>query len=165
MKASGVSVLMAVILAPALFVLSNFCSYVIGHSPHFDLITGTCSAVQGLILWINIVALAKLIESLRTQGPGALALASAGTAAAALSAESTEFTVTLKADREAKITYPANRKIAVIKVLRDVAGLEIRDGKELVEGESSPVRLGISDDEVEIMKRKLEDIGARMEIQ
>lgn len=165
MKASGVSVLIAAILAPALFVLSYFCSYVIGHSSHFDLTTATCSAVQGLILYINILALTRLIESLRAQGPSALAPASAGTSAAALSAEPMEFTVSLKADREAKITYPANRKIAVIKVLRDVAGLGIKEGRALVEGASSPVGLGITDTEVETMKRKLEDIGARMEIQ
>jgi large subunit ribosomal protein L7/L12 len=81
----------------------------------------------------------------------------AGAAAAAPVEEQTEFTVTLK-------EYPADKKVTVIKVIREITGLGLKEAKDLVEGVPSTVKEAISKADVEVIKKKLEETGAKVEV-
>ncbi len=90
--------------------------------------------------------------------PVAVAAASgAGGAAAAPAEEQTEFTVLLK-------EYPADKKVTVIKVIREITGLGLKEAKDLVEGVPSTVKEAISKADSDSIKKKLEDVGAKVEI-
>ena len=89
--------------------------------------------------------------------PVAAAAAGAAAAAAAPVEEQTEFTVTLK-------EYPADKKVGVIKVVRELTGLGLKEAKDLVEGVPSTVKEGVNKADSETMKKKLEDAGAKVEI-
>ena len=80
-----------------------------------------------------------------------------GAAAAAPAEEQTEFTVTLK-------EYPADKKVTVIKVIREITGLGLKEAKDLVEGVPSTVKEAISKADVEVIKKKLEETGAKVEV-
>ena len=86
--------------------------------------------------------------------PGA---AAAGGAAAAPAEEQTEFAVTLK-------EYPADKKVTVIKVIREITGLGLKEAKDLVEGVPSLVKEGVAKADAEGMKKKLEEAGAKVEV-
>ena len=81
----------------------------------------------------------------------------AGAAAAAPVEEKTEFTVTLK-------EYPADKKVTVIKVIREITGLGLKEAKDLVEGVPSLVKEGVNKADSDAMKKKLEESGAKVEI-
>jgi large subunit ribosomal protein L7/L12 len=81
----------------------------------------------------------------------------AGGAAAAPVEEQTEFTVTLK-------EYPADKKVTVIKVIREITGLGLKEAKDLVVGAPSTVKESISKADVEVIKKKLEEVGAKVEV-
>jgi len=82
----------------------------------------------------------------------------AGAAAAAAPVEEkTEFSVTLK-------EYPADKKVGVIKVIRELTGLGLKEAKDLVEGVPSLVKDAVNKADSETMKKKLEDAGAKVEI-
>ena len=83
-------------------------------------------------------------------GPG-------GAAPAEKPAEKTEFTVQLDG-------FDAAKKINVIKVVREITGLGLKEAKDLVEGFPKPVKENISKDEAEALKKKLEDGGAKVEL-
>ena len=85
--------------------------------------------------------------------------AAAGPAAAAAAPveEKTEFAVTLK-------EYPADKKVTVIKVIREITGLGLKEAKDLVEGVPSLVKEGVNKADSDAMKKKLEDAGAKVEI-
>ena len=90
--------------------------------------------------------------------PVAVAAAPAGGAAAAAPAEEkTEFTVILK-------EYPADKKVTVIKVIREITGLGLKEAKDLVEAVPSTVKEAVSKADSESYKKKLEDAGAKVEI-
>jgi large subunit ribosomal protein L7/L12 len=84
-------------------------------------------------------------------GPGA------GAAAAAPAEEQTEFTVTLK-------EYPADKKVTVIKVIREITGLGLKEAKDLVEGVPATVKEAVNKADSDAMKKKLEDVGAKVEV-
>jgi large subunit ribosomal protein L7/L12 len=85
------------------------------------------------------------------------AAAGAGAAAAGKEVEEqTEFTVILKEIGE--------NKIAVIKAVREVTTLGLKEAKDLVEGAPKPVKEGVNKDEAASMKKKLEESGAKVEI-
>ena len=89
-----------------------------------------------------------------------VAVAVGGGAAAAAAApveEQTEFTVTLK-------EYPADKKVTVIKVIREITGLGLKEAKDLVEGVPALVKEGISKADVDTIRKKLEEAGAKVEI-
>jgi large subunit ribosomal protein L7/L12 len=86
----------------------------------------------------------------------AAAPAAAGAAAAPVE-EKTEFTVVLK-------EYPADKKVSVIKVVRELTGLGLKEAKDLVEGVPSTVKEAVSKADSETMKKKLEDSGAKVEV-
>jgi large subunit ribosomal protein L7/L12 len=71
--------------------------------------------------------------------------------------EQTEFAVTLK-------EYPATRRVTVIKVIREITGLGLKEAKDLVEGVPSLVKEGVSKADVRVMKKKLEEAGAKVEV-
>ena len=89
--------------------------------------------------------------------PVAVAAAPAAGAAAAPAEEQTEFTVTLK-------EYPADKKVTVIKVIREITGLGLKEAKDLVEAAPSTVKEAVSKADSEAFKKKLEDAGANVEI-
>lgn len=87
----------------------------------------------------------------------AAAAAPAATAAAPAAAEEqTEFTVVL--------TAAGANKINVIKVVREITGLGLKEAKDLVDGAPKPVKEGVSKDEAEAVKTKLTDAGASVEL-
>ena len=83
--------------------------------------------------------------------------AAAGGAAAAPAEEKTEFTVSLK-------EYPADKKVGVIKVIRELTGLGLKEAKDLVEGVPGTVKEGVNKADSDTMKKKLEEAGAKVEI-
>ena len=87
-----------------------------------------------------------------------VAAAAGPAAAAAPAAEAqTEFTVILK-------EYPADKKVGVIKVIRELTGLGLKEAKDLVEGVPSTVKEGVNKADSDAMKKKLEEAGAKVEI-
>src|SRR6266849_865812 len=89
-----------------------------------------------------------------------VAIAAGGGAGAAVAApveEKTEFTATLK-------EYPAEKKVTVIKVIREITGLGLKEAKDLVEGVPSTVKESVSKADSDAMKKKLEDAGAKVEV-
>ena len=89
-----------------------------------------------------------------------VAMVSGGAAAGAAAApaeEKTEFTVVLK-------EYPADKKVGVIKVVRELTGLGLKEAKDLVEGVPGTVKEGVNKADSDNMKKKLEDAGAKVEI-
>jgi large subunit ribosomal protein L7/L12 len=89
--------------------------------------------------------------------PVAIAAAPGAAAAAPAAEEKTEFTVTLK-------EYPADKKVSVIKVIREITGLGLKEAKDLVEGAPSTVKEAVSKADSETIKKKLEEVGAKVEI-
>jgi large subunit ribosomal protein L7/L12 len=83
--------------------------------------------------------------------------AGGGAAAAEKPPEKTEFTVQLDG-------FDAAKKINVIKVVREITGLGLKEAKDLVEGSPKPVKENISKDEAEALKKKLEDGGAKVSL-
>ncbi len=86
----------------------------------------------------------------------AVAAAPAGGAAAAAAEEQTEFTVVLA-------EFGAN-KVSVIKAVREITGLGLKEAKDLVDGAPKPVKEGVDKAAAEEAKKKLEDAGAKVEI-
>ncbi len=80
-----------------------------------------------------------------------------GAAAAAPVEEQTEFTVTLK-------EYPADKKVTVIKVVRELTGLGLKEAKDLVEGAPAVVKDAVNKADSANMKKKLEEAGAKVEV-
>jgi large subunit ribosomal protein L7/L12 len=109
---------------------------------------------------IEVVDLVKAMEEkfgVSAAAPVAMAAAAPGAAAAAPVEEKTEFTVTLK-------EYPPEKKVTVIKVVREVTGLGLKEAKDLVEGAPSTVKEGVNKADSEKIKKSLEDAGAKVEV-
>src|SRR6059058_1159143 len=102
--------------------------------------------------------LAKMLEEKwGVSAAAAVAVAAApGAAAAAPAEEKTEFTVVLTAAGE--------KKIEVIKEVRALTGLGLKEAKDLVEGAPKPVKEGVNKDEAEKLKVQLEKAGAKVEL-
>lgn len=101
----------------------------------------------------------RLEDELGVSAAAAMPMAVAGAAmpgAAPAEEEQTEFTVTL--------TEIGPKKINVIKVVREVTSLGLKEAKDLVEGTPSPVKEGIPKDEAEAVQKKFEEVGAKAEI-
>ena len=113
---------------------------------------------------LPVLQMAELIKELEGKwgvkaAPAAVAVAAGPAAAgpaAAAAEEQTEFNVVL-ADGGAK-------KIQVIKVVREITGLGLKEAKELVEGAPKSVKEGVSKADAEDMKKKLEEAGAQIEL-
>ena len=112
---------------------------------------------------ISVLELSQLVKRLEQElGVSAAAAApvvvagGGGAAAAAPAEEKTEFTVTL--------TDVGANKINVIKVVREVTSLGLKEAKDLVDGAPKLVKEGVSKDEAAAMKKKFEEVGATVEI-
>jgi large subunit ribosomal protein L7/L12 len=113
---------------------------------------------------MSVFELAELIEAFKTKfnvtiaaAPVGGAAAGGGAAAAApVAEEQTEFTVMLK--------EAGAKKIQVIKVVREITGLGLKEAKDLVDGAPSQVRADVSKDEAASLKAKLEEQGAVVEV-
>ena len=110
---------------------------------------------------LTVLELNELVKALEEEfgvtaaAPVAAAGAVAGGAAAG-AAEQTEFTVTLKDGGASKIN--------VIKVVREITGLGLKEAKESVDGAPKEVKAGVSKEEAESIKAKLEEAGASVEV-
>jgi large subunit ribosomal protein L7/L12 len=110
-----------------------------------------------------VIHLAEMIKTLEDKwGVKAAPVAVAGVAAAAGPAaapveEKTEFAIELK-------EAPADKKIAVIKVVREITGLGLKEAKDLVDGAPKQLKEGVNKAEAEEMKKKLEEAGAKVEL-
>ncbi len=109
------------------------------------------------------VELGDYLEEVHKIKPAASAVAVAagpgggGAAVAEKPAEKTEFTVQLDG-------FDAAKKINVIKVVREITGLGLKEAKDLVEGAPKPVKENVSKDEAEKFKKQLEDGGAKVSL-
>jgi large subunit ribosomal protein L7/L12 len=115
--------------------------------------------IQGLTL-LEASQLVKLLEEkLGVSAAAAAPVAAAGGGAAAAAPvveEKTEFTVVL--------TAAGANKINVIKAVREVTSLGLKEAKDLVDGAPKPVKEGVSKDEAEAIKKKFVDVGATVEV-
>jgi large subunit ribosomal protein L7/L12 len=110
---------------------------------------------------MEVVDLIKALEEkwgVSAAAPVAVAAVGAapGAAAAPAAEEQTEFTVTM--------TSFGSNKVGVIKVIREITGLGLKEAKDLVEGVPSTVKEGVSKADAEAIKKKLEEAGAAAEI-
>ncbi|HEX2584926.1 MAG TPA: 50S ribosomal protein L7/L12 [Steroidobacteraceae bacterium] len=108
---------------------------------------------------LEIVDLVKMMEDkfgVTAAAPVAVAAVAAGGAAAPAAEEKTEFTVTMT-------DFGAN-KVGVIKVIREITGLGLKEAKDLVEGVPSAVKEGVSKADADGIKKKLEEAGAKADI-
>ena len=107
---------------------------------------------------LEAAELAKLLEEKwGVSAAAAVAVAAApGAAAAAPAEEKTEFTVVLAA--------AGDKKIEVIKEVRAITGLGLKEAKDLVEGAPKPVKEGVNKDEADKIKAQLEKAGAKVEL-
>jgi large subunit ribosomal protein L7/L12 len=108
------------------------------------------------------VELGDYLEEVHHIKPAASAVAVAGpsgggAAVAEKPAEKTEFTVTLEG-------FDAAKKINVIKVVREITGLGLKEAKDLVEGSPKPVKENVSKEDAEKVKKQLEDGGAKVSV-
>ena len=117
-----------------------------------------------VIEWLSsqsVLQLNELVKELETKwGVSAAAVAAApaagGAAPAAAAAEQTEFTVVLK--------EAGANKIGVIKEVRAITGLGLKEAKDLVEGAPKPIKENVAKAEAEELKKKLEAVGAKVEL-
>ena len=108
---------------------------------------------------MDLVDLVKLMEEkfgVTAAAPVAVAAAGGGGAAAAPVEEKTEFTVVLAAIGE--------KKVEVIKAVREITGLGLKEAKDLVEGAPQPVKEGVNKADADSFKKKLEAAGAKVEV-
>ena len=126
----------------------------------------TQQQVVDYIKGISVLELSQLVKALETElgvsaaaaMPMAMPMAGGGAAAgaAAPAEEKTEFTVTL--------TDVGGNKINVIKAVREVTSLGLKEAKDLVESAPKPIKEGVSKDEAATIKKKFEEAGAKVEI-
>ena len=110
---------------------------------------------------LTVLELADLVSALEEEfgvsaAAGAVVVAAGGAAAGAAAEEKTEFDVVM--------TSFGEKKLDVIKVVRELTGLGLKEAKEMVEGVPSKVKEGASKEEAEEIKAKLEEVGAKVEL-
>lgn len=121
----------------------------------------TKDAVVEYLSNMPVIEIAGLVKELEEKwgvsaAPVAVAGAGGGGAAAEAAEEQTEFDVIL--------TEAGAKKIQVIKAVREITSLGLKEAKELVEGVPKPIREGISKEDAAELKKKLEEAGAKVEV-
>ena len=124
----------------------------------------TQQQVVEYIKGISVLELSQLVKTLESElgvsaaaaMPMAMPGGGGGAAAAAPAEEKTEFTVTL--------TEVGTNKINVIKVVREITALGLKEAKDLVEGAPKPIKEGVNKDEAAAIKKKFEEVGAKVKI-
>ncbi|HEY3305290.1 MAG TPA: 50S ribosomal protein L7/L12 [Candidatus Binatia bacterium] len=120
----------------------------------------TRDQVKEFIKQSSVMEIAALVKELEQElgisaaAPVAVAAAAAGPAAAA--EEKTEFNVIL--------ANAGDKKIQVIKVVRELTGLGLKEAKDLVDGAPKPIKEGVSKADAENIKKKVEEVGGKVEI-
>jgi large subunit ribosomal protein L7/L12 len=127
----------------------------------------TQAQVIEYIKGISVLELSQLVKALESElgvsAAAAMPMAMPGMAgggaagAAAPVEEKTEFTVTLT-------SFPADRKINIIKVVREVTSLGLKEAKDLVEAAPKAIKEGVPKDEAEAIRKKFEEAGAKVEV-
>ena len=125
----------------------------------------TQAEVIDYIKGISVLELSQLVKELEKElgvsaaaaMPMAMPGGGGGAAAAAPAEEKTDFTVSL-------VSFPADKKINIIKVVREVTSLGLKEAKDLVEGAPKPIKEGVPKDEAAAIKKKFEEVGAKVEI-
>ena len=115
--------------------------------------------IQGVIEQLNhftVLELAELSKALQEAWGVSAAIAAPAAAAAAVVEEQTEFSVVLVA--------AGPNKIPVIKVVREITGLGLKEAKDVVDGAPKSVKDGATKEEAAALKAKLEEVGAQVEI-
>ena len=108
---------------------------------------------------MTVLELSELVKALEEEfgvSAAPVAVAAAPGAAAAAAEEKTEFDVVLKG--------AGANKIAVVKVVKEVTGLGLKEAKEIVDNAPKALKEGISKDDAEAIKAKLEEAGAEVEV-
>jgi large subunit ribosomal protein L7/L12 len=122
----------------------------------------TSQQVVEYIKGISVLELSQLVKTLESElgvsaaAPMMMGGGGGGAAAAAPVEEKTEFTVTL--------TEVGGNKINVIKVVREITALGLKEAKDLVESAPKPIKEGVNKDEAAAIKKKFEDVGAKVEV-
>ena len=124
----------------------------------------TQQQVVEYIKGISVLELSQLVKTLESElgvsaaaaMPMAMPAGGGAGAGAAAAEEKTEFTVTL--------TEVGGNKINVIKVVREITSLGLKEAKDLVEGAPKPVKEGVTKDEAAAIKKKFEEVGAKVEV-
>ncbi|MCM3879540.1 MAG: 50S ribosomal protein L7/L12 [Vicinamibacterales bacterium] len=116
---------------------------------------------------ISVLELSQLVKALESElGVSAAAAmpmampgggAGGGAAAAAPAEEKTEFNVSL-------VSFPADKKINIIKVVREVTSLGLKEAKDLVEAVPKVLKEGVPKEEAETIRKKFDEVGAKVEI-
>ena len=109
---------------------------------------------------LTVLELSELVHALEEEfgvSAAAMAAPAAGGGAAEAAAEKTEFDVILAG-------FDAAAKIKVIKAVREISGLGLAEAKAVVEGAPKALKEGVSKDEAEELKKKLEEAGAKVEL-
>jgi len=110
---------------------------------------------------MTLIQITELISAMEEKfgvtaaAPVAAVAVAAGGAPAAAAEEQTEFTVSL-------VEYPADKKVTVIKVIREITGLGLKEAKDLVEAIPATVKEGVNKADAESIKKKLEEAGAKV---
>lgn len=124
--------------------------------------TITKEEIKEAIKNMTVLELAELVKELEEEfGVSAAAMVAAapaagGAAGGAAEEEKTEFDVILQS--------PGDKKINVIKVVREITGLGLKEAKGLVDNAPKPIKEGVSKEEAEQIKAKLEEAGATVEV-
>ncbi len=111
---------------------------------------------------LTVLELSELVKALEEEfgvsaaAPVAVAAAPAAGGAAAAEEEKTEF--------DAVLASVGDQKIKVIKVVREITGLGLKEAKALVDGAPKPLKEGVAKEEAEEIKTKLEEVGATVEV-
>jgi large subunit ribosomal protein L7/L12 len=121
--------------------------------------------VVDYIKGISVLELSQLVKELEKElgvsaaaaMPMAMPAGAGGAAAAAPAEEKTEFNVSL-------VSFPADKKINIIKVVREVTSLGLKEAKDLVESVPKPIKEGVNKDEAEAIRKKFDEVGAKVEI-
>jgi len=128
-----------------------------------EIMSDTNPKFDEFVTWIEgltVLELSKLVKTLEERlgvsAAAPMAAAAAPVAVAAAAEEQTEFDVVL-------VEAGAN-KIAVIKEVRTITGLGLKDAKDLVEGAPKPVKTGLPKEEAAKLKEQLEKVGAKVDV-
>ncbi len=122
----------------------------------------TQQQVVEYIKGISVLELSQLVKTLESElgvsaaAPMMMGGGGGAAAAAAPAEEKTEFTVTL--------TEIGANKINVIKVVREITALGLKEAKDLVESAPKPIKEGVTKDEAAAIKKKFEEVGAKVEV-
>ena len=116
--------------------------------------------ILNAIAEMSVMEVVELVEAMEEKfnvsAAAAVAAAPAAAAGGEAAEEQTEFDVVL--------TGPGEKKVNVIKAVRELTGLGLKEAKEMVDGAPSTVKEGVSKDEAEEAKKKLEEAGASVEL-